>query len=164
MSAAVPDFIQALDDADPLHPFRGRFALPPDIVYLDGNSLGALPVETAPRLGKTVRAEWGKGLIRSWNSHDWVGAPRRVGDKIAALVGAEKGEVVVADSTSVNIFKLVMAMTFVRGLMARCWSQSRRVGPNQGWERSQFSKRGLPFLKQKSAMIMKTVEGRPGTK
>ena len=109
MTAAIPDFIQALDRADPLKSFRQRFALPPEIVYLDGNSLGALPVETLPRLEKAVAEEWGEGLIRSWNSHDWVGAPSRIGDKIASLIGAERGEVVVADSTSVNIFKLVMA-------------------------------------------------------
>lgn len=109
MTKPVPDFIQALDRADPLRSFRQRFALPPDVIYLDGNSLGALPAETVPRLEKVLREEWGQGLIRSWNSHDWVGAPRRVGDKIASLIGARKGEVVVADSTSVNIFKLLMA-------------------------------------------------------
>lgn len=109
MTAAIPDFVQDMDRADPSRSFRQRFALPPDVVYLDGNSLGALPAETMPRLEKGVREEWGRGLIRSWNSHDWVGAPRRIGDKIASLIGAEKGEVVAADSTSVNIFKLLMA-------------------------------------------------------
>jgi kynureninase len=109
MTAKIPDFIQALDRADPLRSFHQRFALPPNVIYLDGNSLGALPMETAPRLDRLVREEWGGGLIRSWNSHDWINAPRRVGDKIGALIGAHKGEVVVADSTSVNIFKLLMA-------------------------------------------------------
>ena len=109
MTSAIPDFVRALDEADPLQSFRRRFALPSGIIYLDGNSLGALPVDTAARLEKGLRQEWGDGLIRSWNTHDWIGAPRRVGDKIASLVGAGKGEVVVADSTSVNIFKLLMA-------------------------------------------------------
>ena len=109
MTAGVPDFVQALDRADPLGGFRQRFSLPDDVIYLDGNSLGALPAETVPRLEKKLREEWGDGLIRSWNTHDWVGAPRRVGDKIAHLIGAGRGEVVVADSTSVNIFKLLMA-------------------------------------------------------
>ena len=109
MTRAVPKFIQSLDRADPLRSFRERFALPPGVIYLDGNSLGALPADTAPRLEQAVRTEWGDGLIRSWNSHDWVDAPRRIGDKIAALIGASSGEVVVADSTSVNIFKLLMA-------------------------------------------------------
>ena len=109
MIGEPPDFIRALDAADPVRAFRQRFSLPPGIVYLDGNSLGALPAATATRLDEVVRQEWGNGLIRSWNTHDWVGASRRVGDKIAALIGAREGEVVVADSTSVNIFKLLMA-------------------------------------------------------
>jgi kynureninase len=105
----LPDFIRAFDDADPIRDFRRKFSLPSDVIYLDGNSLGALPAATALRLEEVVRQEWGMGLIRSWNTHDWIGASRRVGDKIAALIGAEAGEVVVADSTSVNIFKLLMA-------------------------------------------------------
>ena len=114
MSSEIPPSVRALDQADPLGPFRRRFVLPSDVIYLDGNSLGALPAATAPRLEEVVRKEWGDGLIRSWNSHDWVGASKRVGDKIGALIGAGPGEVVVADSTSVNIFKLLMA-----GLAAR---------------------------------------------
>lgn len=114
MTDETPEFIRALDEADPIGPFRQRFSLPPGIIYLDGNSLGALPAQTAPRLDDVVRREWGMGLIRSWNSHNWVNASGRVGDKIAALVGAEAGEVAVADSTSVNIFKLLMAATAAR--------------------------------------------------
>jgi len=114
MNREMPDFIRALDDADPLRDFRRKFLLPFDVIYLDGNSLGALPAATAPRLEEVVRQEWGMGLIRSWNSHDWIGASRRVGDKIAALIGAKDGEVVVADSTSVNIFKLLMAAIAAR--------------------------------------------------
>lgn len=114
MIDALPDRIRALDEGDPLARFRARFALPPGIVYLDGNSLGALPAQTPARLDAVVRQEWGEGLIRSWNSHDWIGAPRRVGDKIAGLIGARPGEVVVADSTSVNIFKLLMAAVAAR--------------------------------------------------
>jgi kynureninase len=109
MTGKVPDYICALDDADPIRAFRQRFLLPPGIIYLDGNSLGALPSQTASRLDEVMRQEWGNGLIRSWNSHDWIGASQRIGDKIAGLVGAQAGEVVVADSTSVNIFKLLMA-------------------------------------------------------
>lgn len=114
MAGEIPGFIRALDEADPLKTFRNRFSLPPGIVYLDGNSLGALPAETAPRLDRLIRQEWGEGLIRSWNDRDWIGASRRVGDKIAALIGANAGEVVVADSTSVNIFKLLMAAVAAR--------------------------------------------------
>jgi kynureninase len=103
------DEARALDAADPLRDFRGRFVLPEGVIYLDGNSLGALPVDTSARLGSALADEWGRGLIRSWNAADWIGAPARVGAKIAALVGARPDEVIVADSTSVNLFKLIVA-------------------------------------------------------
>jgi len=103
------DEARALDAADPLRAFRDRFDLPQGVLYLDGNSLGALPKATRARLKTAVDEEWGQGLIRSWNSHDWIGAPARVGGKIAGLVGAKPGEVIVADSTSVNLFKLIAA-------------------------------------------------------
>ncbi len=99
----------ARDAADPLAPMRDRFQLPPGVIYLDGNSLGALPRATAGRVASVMEQEWGTGLIRSWNSADWIGAPARVGAKIARLVGAEAHEVVVADSTSVNLYKLIVA-------------------------------------------------------
>jgi kynureninase len=100
---------RALDAADPLAPFRDRFALPEGVIYLDGNSLGALPRATPDRLAEAVREEWGNDLIRSWNSADWIGAPQRIGGKIARIVGAKPNEVLVADSTSVNLFKLLVA-------------------------------------------------------
>ena len=103
------DEVRAWDAADALAPFRDRFALPKGLIYLDGNSLGALPRQTAARLKSAVEQEWGEGLIRSWNDADWVNAPRRVGAKIARLIGADEDEVVVADSTSVCLFKLLMA-------------------------------------------------------
>lgn len=99
----------ALDAVDPLAHFRARFALPEGILYLDGNSLGARPRDVEHRLMQTVRQEWGDGLITSWLEADWVSAPQRVGDKIARLIGAEEGEVVACDSTSVNIFKALCA-------------------------------------------------------
>jgi kynureninase len=114
MRSDIPASIRELDEKDPLRDFRARFALPPGIIYLDGNSLGAMPAATAPRLNEVIRKEWGQGLIRSWNDRDWVGAARRVGDKIAPLIGADAGEVVVADSTSVNLFKLLMAAAAAR--------------------------------------------------
>ena len=103
------DEVRTWDAADALAPFRDRFALPQGLIYLDGNSLGALPKQTAARLKSVVEQEWGEGLIRSWNDADWVNAPRRVGAKIARLIGADEDEVVVADSTSVCLFKLLMA-------------------------------------------------------
>ncbi len=98
-----------LDAADPLAPLRAQFDIPPGLIYLDGNSLGVLPRTTAARVQQVVRQEWGEGLIRSWNSAGWMDLPGRVGDKIARLVGAGPGELVVADSTSVNLFKVLAA-------------------------------------------------------
>src|SRR6185437_1917402 len=89
--------------------YRSRFVLQPGLIYLDGNSLGALPTETAERLGRMVREEWGAGLVRSWNTYDWVSSPFTLGAKLAPLIGAASDEVIVTDTTSVNIFKLVMA-------------------------------------------------------
>jgi len=100
---------RALDAADPLRAFRERFVLPKGLVYLDGNSLGALPVATAARQREVVEREWGERLIRSWNEAGWIDAPQRVGARIAALIGAKPHEVIVADSTSVNLFKLLVA-------------------------------------------------------
>jgi kynureninase len=96
----------ALDAADPLAGLKAAFALPDGVIYLDGNSLGPPPVAVHERMAQVTRREWGEGLVRSWNSADWIGAPLRVGDKIAGLIGAKAGEVTVADSTTVNLFKL----------------------------------------------------------
>lgn len=99
----------ALDRADALAPLREQFELPEGRIYLDGNSLGALPRATAARVAEAVRGEWGQGLIESWNRAGWITLPQRVGDKIARLVGAAPGELVAADSTSVNLFKVLSA-------------------------------------------------------
>ena len=101
--------IEALDRRDPLRAARMDFELPEGIVYLDGNSLGALPRQTPARLQDVIGRQWGRGLIGAWTAHDWIGAPLRVGDKIAQLIGAGPGEVAVTDSTSVNLFKLLSA-------------------------------------------------------
>jgi kynureninase len=101
------DAFVARDTLDPLAALRDSFDLPPGVIYLDGNSLGALPKRTAARVGELIDIEWGAGLVRSWNTHDWISAPARVGAKIAPLIGAAPQEVIVADSTSVNLFKLV---------------------------------------------------------
>lgn len=106
---------EAMDAADPLRGFRDRFALPEGVIYLDGNSLGALPRSTPARLQAVAVDEWGQGLIRSWNAHDWVGAGRRVGAKIAPFMGAQPQEVVVADSTSANLYKLLVAAVKAQG-------------------------------------------------
>ncbi len=111
---ARQDFVN-LDAQDPLAPLRELFALPEGVVYLDGNSLGAMPKSTAARVQQVIHREWGQGLIQSWDKAGWLDLPRRVGDKIARLVGAGPGEVVVADSTSVNLFKVLSAALRIIG-------------------------------------------------
>ncbi|RDU96694.1 kynureninase [Trinickia dinghuensis] len=104
----------ALDAADPLAHCRARFDLPAGTIYLDGNSLGAMPANVPARMKQALEQEWAHGLIRSWNDADWYPAPQRVGDRIAKLIGAGQGEVIVADSTSVNLFKVLVAATRMR--------------------------------------------------
>jgi kynureninase len=100
---------RALDAADPLRPLRAHFSIPPDTIYLDGNSLGVLPVAAAARAAQVVQQEWGQGLIRSWNAAGWFDLPQRLGTRIATLIGAGAEEVVAADTTSVNLFKVLSA-------------------------------------------------------
>jgi kynureninase len=102
-------YADELDAQDPLGPFRARFQIDDhDLIYLDGNSLGRLPLATAALSEQLVREQWGGRLIRGWNE-GWFSAPERVGAKIARLIGAQPDEVIVADSTSVNLFKLAVA-------------------------------------------------------
>ena len=103
-----------LDSSSPLAGTRDRFLLPEGVIYLDGNSLGALPAAVPEVVGSVVREQWGERLIRSWNEHDWWGAPERAGDRVGALVGAGPGQVVVTDSTSVNLFKVFVAASRMR--------------------------------------------------
>jgi kynureninase len=103
----------ARDAADPLATMRERFELPEGIVYLDGNSLGALPKSTAARLQRVLHAEWGRDLIQSWNTAGWIDLAQRIGDKIAALVGVGPGELIVADSTSANLYKVLSAAVYL---------------------------------------------------
>ncbi|MFY8082107.1 MAG: kynureninase [Rubrivivax sp.] len=114
---------EALDRDDPLAGLRAQFTIPSDLIYLDGNSLGVMPAAAPARVAQVVQQEWGQGLIRSWNAAGWMNLSQRVGDKIARLVGAGAGELVVADSTSVNLFKAISAAL---GL-ARDGAPQRRV-------------------------------------
>ena len=104
----LPDCL-ALDTRDPLRHLRAQFLLPAGVVYLDGNSLGALPHSAITRVAQAVTQEWGEGLIRSWNSAGWFDMPQRLGNKIARLIGASAGTVVATDSTSVNLYKVLSA-------------------------------------------------------
>ena len=96
--------------------FRDQFVIPDGVIYLDGNSLGVLPKAAITAVRRTVEEEWGQGLIRSWNTADWVNAPRRCGDKIARLIGADAGEVIACDSTSLNLFKALVTALQLQSL------------------------------------------------
>ncbi|MFT6408632.1 MAG: kynureninase [Arenicella sp.] len=96
-----------LDELDPLKLKRSEFLLPEDTIYMDGNSLGPLTKSAKVRVASVLERQWGDDLIHSWNKHHWIDLPLNVGDKIAALVGAEKGQVIACDSTSVNLFKVL---------------------------------------------------------
>ena len=104
----------AMDQADPLAPRRERFELPPGIIYLDGNSLGALPRHTAAHMHEVVQTQWGRDLIGGWNKHGWIDAPLRLGARIAPLIGAGADEVLVADTASINLFKLIAGALSMR--------------------------------------------------
>ena len=100
------DFIK-LDTLDPIKKAREEFALPKDVIYFDGNSLGPLSKNTIKSLDSVIQREWGDGLVRSWNDENWINLPRNLGNQIAPLIGAKEGEVIVVDSTSVNLFKVL---------------------------------------------------------
>jgi kynureninase len=103
------DFAKHLDSQDPLASYREQFVITdPDLIYLDGNSLGRMPKAAAERAKQIVNEEWGHDLIRGWNK-GWWDAPSRVGDKIGTLIGAAEGQVLVSDTTSINLFKLATA-------------------------------------------------------
>jgi len=103
-----------LDAADPLAFARGRFRIPDGLIYLDGNSLGVLPKSTPARLGVTSEQEWGDGLISSWNAAGWIDWPLSIAARLAPLVGASPDELLICDSTSINLFKLAMAACALR--------------------------------------------------
>ncbi len=102
------DEARALDAADPLAAYREQFALPDGVIYLDGNSLGALPKATPAALADVATRQWGDRLIRSWNE-GWIDAPQRIGGKIAPLIGAAADEVIIGDTTSTHLFKALVA-------------------------------------------------------
>jgi len=104
-----------LDAHDPFAALREKFSLPAGVIYLDGNSLGALPIGVHERVASVIDQQWGDRLIRSWNESDWYDLPLSVGDRIAPLLGAGKGEVVVGDSTSVSLFRVLAAALRLRG-------------------------------------------------
>jgi len=114
MSNLTREALTARDAADPLHSFRDRFDLPEGMIYLDGNSLGPLAYPVRDRVADVLNREWGQDLITSWNKNHWMALSTRIGDKLAPMIGANAGEVVAADSTSINLFKLLSAAVQLR--------------------------------------------------
>ena len=108
------DMLSRMDANDPLAPFRERFVIPESLIYMNGNSLGPLTISARDRMATAVADEWGSQLIRGWNKAGWYDIPWRLGDKIGRLIGAEAGETVACDSTSVNLFKAVAAACGLR--------------------------------------------------
>jgi kynureninase len=108
------DDCEAMDRADPLRAWRGRFSIPDGLIYLDGNSLGVLPKNVPGRVAETIERQWGETLIRSWNDHGWFELPSRVGDKLAKLIGAKPSSVIAGETISVNLFKLLGAAVKLR--------------------------------------------------
>ncbi len=109
MNTITLEQCRSLDQQDPLSGLRDHFDLPQGLIYLDGNSLGALPKAAASRVAQVVTQEWGQNLIRSWNTAGWFQMPQRLGNLIAPLIGAGHNEVVVTDSTSINLYKVLFA-------------------------------------------------------
>ena len=121
MTHLTLDDCRGMDARDPLAPLRDQFELPPGVIYLDGNSLGAMPKASLARAREVITQEWGTGLIRSWNTAGWFELPRRLGNKLGRLIGASDGEVVVTDTTSINLFKV----------LAAALRQQQRVAPER---------------------------------
>ena len=109
---------EAFDRADPIRAFRDRFRLPEGVIYLDGNSLGALPKATAERVKKVLDVEWGEHLVDGWLKDNWMGLSEALGDKIAKLIGADAGEVIVVDTTSINVHKVIAAAMLINIIVA----------------------------------------------
>lgn len=141
---------RAADERDVLAPLSDRFRIPEGVIYLDGNSLGALQPAVEERVAQVVRNEWGDGLIRSWNDAGWVRLPERIAAQLAPLIGAAPDEVAVTDSTSANLFKALVAARRLRpdrrvivtdDANSRLTSTSRTVWPRPsatprcGWRR-----------------------------
>jgi len=114
---------QQRDASDTLRPLRDLFSLPAGVIYLDGNSLGAMPKSAAARAAEVVTQEWGQGLIQSWNTAGWFNLPQRLGNQIAQLIGAGADQVVATDTTSINLYKVLSAALSI----AKADAPQRRV-------------------------------------
>ncbi|MGC6530586.1 MAG: kynureninase [Candidatus Puniceispirillaceae bacterium] len=125
MDELTYEMIQSWDATCPFAAYRDYFDLPEGVIYLDGNSLGPLPKSVPTQIEKTMHQEWGQGLIRSWNAAGWIDLPQKIATKIATLIGADPDHVVVADSTSVNLFKTLSAALLLRPDRAKIITEER---------------------------------------
>jgi kynureninase len=148
------DFARQLDRDDALARFRDEFVIgDPDTIYLDGNSLGRLPKRCVDGMREAVERQWGERLVRAWGD-GWFGAPRRVGAKIARLIGAHEDEVIVADSTSVNLFKLALAALHARP------GRSKLVTDDLNFPSDLYVLQGvLPFAGDRRLEIVRSGDG-----
>ena len=145
----------ALDAADPLAPMRDLFHLPGDVIYLDGNSLGPAPKAVFDEVDAAARREWAEGLIRSWNTEGWFDLPQVYGDRIAPLIGAGPGEVVVCDTVSVNIAKVLHAALGLRP------GRSVIVAESAGFHTDRYIAEGVAAIRPG---IRLALEGRDGAR
>lgn len=135
------EYCLALDAQDELAALRDAFALPEGVIYLDGNSLGARPRAALERAQRLIAEEWGNGLIRSWNDAGWFTLPTRLGDKLGSLLGAGPGEVVVTDTTSINLFKVLAAA--LRGQAERDGGRKLIVSERSNFPTDLYMAQGL---------------------
>jgi len=145
----------ALDVADPLAPMRGLFHLPPDLIYLDGNSLGPAPKAVFAEIERAARDEWAEGLIRSWNTEGWFDLPQLYGDRLAPLIGADPGEVVVCDTVSVNLAKVLHAALNLRP------GRLNIVAEGAGFHTDRYIAEGVGATRPDVRLVL---EGRDATK
>ena len=125
------DYACKLDKKDELASYRQKFfSSDADLVYMDGNSLGRLPLHAAEHIEQVIKDEWGTKLIRSWGIN-WFQAPISIGEKIARLIGAEKGQVAVSDSTTVNLYKLAMSALMLKPERKKIITDKNRIGCNR---------------------------------
>ena len=150
--------VEGLDQADPLAEKRRLFHLPKGLIYLDGNSLGPRPEGVAARVTAVVEDEWGEGLIRSWNAAKWIELPQRVGAKLAPIIGARPGEVIACDSTSVNLFKVLMAALTINKGRKKIVTEAGNFPTDNYIIRSVASLSGLECLAPPADQLLEAVD------
>ena len=146
-----PKDVLSLDELDPLKHKRSEFMLSDDRIYMDGNSLGPLSKTARDRVANVVSQQWGNDLIHSWNTHNWIDLPHSVGDKIAPLIGAERGQVIACDSTSVNLFKVLASALALNPGRATVLSQ------RDNFPTDLYMVQGMSELLGRSRCTLKTV-------